>query len=312
MKISNSTNPEFPSPSPLRILITGASGFVGRPAALALVRRGHRVIAASHVLTPDLPADPHLQWIKWDATEEPLPQLEWDGLDAILHLAIPCGHFAFPDAVPALYETTVASVHRLYQKAYRHGVPRVLIASTGDVLGSREQPAAEDDVLYQPDTFYGTAKACAELFARFYQSHLSSSILRFYHPYGPGGDRFLINRLIRWIMDEREIAMEGENGIRLNPVWVEDLAQGVCLAVEKGISGVFHFGGPDYLSLRQLAELIGSLMNKKPTITSKDVPCIQRHAGAFAQTARMLDYYPQTSIRAGLEKLIEHERKQYG
>ncbi|MEW6237052.1 MAG: NAD(P)-dependent oxidoreductase [Candidatus Omnitrophota bacterium] len=309
MAISNSTNPDFPSPSPLRILVTGASGFVGLPTTQALIRRGHRVIAAAHILMPDLPAHPQLQWIKWDATEEPLPQIEWDGLDAILHLAIPCGHFAFPDAVPALFETTVASVHRLYQEAYRRGVQRVLIASTGDVLGSREQPAAEDDFLYQPDTFYGTAKACAELFARFYQSHLTSSILRFYHPYGPGGDRFLINQMIRWIAEGREIAVEGAEGIRLNPVWVEDLAQGVCLAVEKGMSGIFHFGGPDYLSLRQLADMIGSIMNKKPIITSKDVPCIQRHAGAFAETSRLLDYHPQTSIRAGLEKLIELKMK---
>jgi nucleoside-diphosphate-sugar epimerase len=153
--------------------------------------------------------------------------------------------------------------------------------------------------------FYGAAKACAEILLRLYQSILSTAILRFYHPYGPHGDRFLINRLVRIVAEGQEVKMQGKDGIILNPVWIEDLAMGVCLAVESNQTGIFHFAGPETLTFRELVRAIGLIVNREPTIRIEPGDSIQRHAGAFEITRRVLGYSPQVSVWDGLRRLSD-------
>jgi UDP-glucose 4-epimerase len=293
------------SRDPLNVLVTGGSGFVGSALVAELIKRGHRVVATTREVSGRLPAARNLSWVAWDVLNESLPQVDWAQFGAIVHLAVPSKLFDFPRQASQIYDLTVAATFRLLETARNHGVGRVLVASTGDVLGSSERPSVEDDILYMPTSFYGTAKACAELLVRSYQSVLSTAILRFYHPYGPRGPQFLINRLVRSVVQQQEIRIEGENGITLNPVWIDDLAHGVCLAIESQHTGVFHFAGPETLSLRELVNLIGTLAKTKPVLLSEPVPCIQRHAGAFEMTRQILGYHPQMSLRDGISRLLE-------
>ena len=240
------------------VLVTGGSGFVGSAVVTGLLARKHEVVATSNVLTEAMTEHPGLSWVLWDALVEPLPKIDWARLDTVLHLAMPERLFDFPEGAVPVYELGVASTFRLLEAARRHGVRRLAVASTGNVLGACGGPARETNLLYLPLSFYGTAKACMELLVRGYEPILSTAILRFYHPYGPGGDRFLVNRLVRLVAEGKEITIEGADGILLNPVWVEEMAEGVCAAVVSDAAGVFHFGGPDVLTLRRLIELIGS------------------------------------------------------
>lgn len=288
----------------LNVLVTGGSGFVGMAVIEELIRRGHRVIATTRTLSETLPADQNLSWISWDAMHEALPQVDWKDVHTILHLAAPTTRFTFPEEAPCMYEVAIAATFRFLEAARKNGVQRVLVASTGDVLGSNERPACEDDLLYMPSSFYGTAKACAELLLRSYQSILSTAILRFYHPYGPRGDRFLINRLVKSVRESRQISIQGKDGIILNPVWIDDLAVGVCLAVESYEMGIFHFAGPQTLTLRELVNMIGMIVKREPIIHSEPGPCIQRHAGAFELTHRVLGYTAKVSPWEGLQRLV--------
>ena len=291
---------------PLNVLVTGGSGFVGTAVVAELLDRGHQVVSTSNVLSDSLPDRPGLSWVLWDALGEPVPDVEWRAFQAVLHLAAPVGHLDFPAQAWPVFELAVAATFRLLEKAREHGIGRVLVASTGNVLAPGDGLAAETDIHYEPETFYGAAKACSELLVRSYQSELSSAVLRFFHPYGLGGERFVISRLIRSVAAGREIRIEGQNGILLNPVWIEDLAVGVCLAVESDATGVFHFAGPDVLNLRELVELIGALLDKPPVITTRRQEHLVHHAGSYEVAQRVLGYNPQVSLREGLGRLIAH------
>jgi UDP-glucose 4-epimerase len=289
----------------LNVLVTGGSGFIGTAVVAELVRRGHHVVATTRTRWSELPGARNLSWVTWDALQAPLPTVHWPRVQVILHLAAPARLFDFPAQAAPMYELAVAATFRLLEMARHTGVPRVVVASTGDVLGSNQQPACEDDVLYMPSSFYGAAKACSELLLRAYQPILSTAILRFYHPYGPGGERFLVNRLARAVAAGQEVRIEGEHGITLNPVWIEDLALGVCLAVESDQTGIFHLAGPDTLSLRELVEIVGTLANSKPVIRVVGREGIQRHAGGFDLTRQLLGYSPRVSVRDGLRRLLD-------
>jgi UDP-glucose 4-epimerase len=290
-------------PGPRAVLVTGASGFVGRAVVAQLSRRGHRVIATA-TAGAQLPSAAGLEWVIWDATTAPLPPVDWSEVEVVLHLAMPRGVFDFPEHAGPLYELAVTATYRLLDTAYKRGVPRVLGASTGDVLGATGHPLDEDDTTYAPSSFYGAAKACAELLLRAYQGQLSTGVLRFFHPYGTGGDRFLVNRLVRAVAEGEAVTIEGRDGIVLNPVWVEDLALGVCAAVESHHTGVFHFAGPETVTLRELLETIGVLLQRQPVIRMSASAPVQRHCGAFEGTTRLLGYQPQVGVHEGLSRVV--------
>ena len=289
----------------LRILVTGGSGFIGQAAVTELVRRGHTVIATARAVAESLPALPGLTWVAWDGMRQPVPAIAFRGMTAILHLAVPESPFSFPEKNEALFRLEIETSFRLLEEARIHGVKRVLFASTGDVLGASASPALESDRHYRPDSFYGTSKACLELLASAYKNVLQTSVFRFYHPYGPGGEKFLINRLFSKVAEQQEIVLEPPDGILVNPVWTDDLAQGIALAVESEADGIFHFGGPDTLRLREMIMLMAALLKVPARIRLNDRPCVDRHAGDFRRAAEILGYHPAVRLREGLMRLME-------
>ena len=242
--------------------------------------------------------------MRWDARHEPVPVVDWRFLDVIVHLAVPRAPFDFARQADALYEVSVAATYRILEAARSNGVRRVLAASTGDVLGSNSRPAREEDCTYEPSSFYGTAKACAELLLRAYDGVLQTALLRLFHPYGPGGERFLVNRLVRAVSEGREVMVEGRDGIVLNPVWLDDLAEGLCLAVESDATGVFHFAGPETVTLRELLETAAELAGRQPVVRSVPREPAQRHQATFERTERLLGYRPRVGVRDGIRQLL--------
>jgi len=290
-----------------RVLVTGGSGFVGAALVGNLLRRGHDVVAtatAARAASSTAQSNARLRWVRWDAMHEPVPAVDWNTLDVIVHLAVPRAPFDFVRQANAIYEVTVAATYRILEAARTNGVRRVVAASTGDVLGANSRPAREDDCTYEPSSFYGTTKACAELLLRAYDNVLQTAALRLFHPYGPGGERFLVNRLVRAVSEGREVTIEGPDGILLDPVWIDDLAEGLCLAVESEATGILHFAGPETVTLRQLLGAAGELAGCQPVVRSVPREPVQRHQGTYERTERLLGYRPRVGVRDGIRQLL--------
>lgn len=289
----------------MRVLVTGGSGFVGGATVGELLRRGHTVYATTTNSAPR-PADhPQLRWLAWDACAQPLPDAPWDALDAVLHLAVPRS-VAFPADAGVTFEVTVAATMRLLERARTGGVRRFVLGSTGDVLAPAAPPAFEADEQLRPSSFYGTAKANAELLVRAYAGELSTAIARIFHPYGPGGDRFLVNRLLARVRAGEPVRVEGRDGITLNPLWVDDLAAGLAAAVEGDATGVFHFAGPDMVTLRELLLRMGALAGVQTRIEPQPERApVECHAGDCRRSASLLAFAPSVSLGDGLRRLLE-------
>ena len=282
-------------------MVTGGSGFIGTAVIAHLAARGHPVVATTTRPGPHLDRSAH--WVVWDALVEPVPAVEWGAIDVIVHLALPRKPHTGPDKRRAIFETSVVATFHLLESARRYGIGRVLVASTGDALGATGC-AQEDDECHRPASFYGTAKACEELVARCRDDTVASGILRFFHPYGPGGEAYLVNRLLRQVIAGERIEIEEPNGIDLNPVWIDDLATGICLAVESRHGGIFHFAGPETVTLRALVELSGEISRREPRVQLRKGHVRGGHAGDFRRAARVLGYRPAVGVREGVSALL--------
>ena len=130
-------------------------------------------------------------------------------------------------------------------------------------------------------------------------------MLRFFHPYGPRGDQFLVNRLVLKVLNGDEIKIEGEEGLALNPVHIDDLARGVVLSTLSMQSGIFHFAGPDTVTLRSLINSIGELVDRPLNIRVVQKRFQVNHVGICKHSEMVHGYRPKVSLKDGLHGLVD-------
>lgn len=286
------------------ILILGGSGFIGKAVISELLKRRYKVIATYNRHKQSSKTFPDLHWVLWDATKEALPKIDWNNISAVLHLANYSDLLDFPENARQIYKISIESVFNLLDKAYRSNIKRVVIASTGAVLGGNKTINSEFNS-YLPINFYSASKACAEILANEYSSIVSTAVLRFFYPYGNGGQRYLVGRLINNVKKGEEILIEGRNGVIVNPVYLSDLAKGVVLALESDAKGIFHLPGLERISLRGMIELIGRLVGKRPVIRVVSRKTPGGHAGFYSRAKKILGYIPKVSLKEGIERTLD-------
>ena len=286
------------------VLITGASGFIGSAMLRCCPNKSQNVVATS---TRKIAADSsRVQSILWTAGKGSIPGTDWSKIVAVVHLAIPRRLFEFPSNASLLYDVIVDGTYQILEKARQSGVERFVLASTGDVLGHWPEGAPEVPGPYEPSSFYGATKASAEQLVLGYREELSVAVARIYHPYGPGGDRYIINRMCDKVLNDETIRIEGENGVIINPVWIDDLAKGLWLALRSREHGIFHFAGPDSMNLRDLILLMGKTMDRAVNIESSDEALVQRNAALCDRASNILGYSPTVSLKAGLRRIYHN------
>jgi UDP-glucose 4-epimerase len=285
----------------MHILITGASGFVGGAVTRQLLAAGHQVTATTTSILPEDDAGVH--WIAWNGNDDVIPTVDFEALDGIVHMASPRDRGLFPKAARANFNLSVASTFGLLEQARRNKL-RFVLTSSGDVAGG-ETVVQETMGNYAPTGFYGAALAAAEVMVGQYMSVMSAAVVRLFHPYGPGGDAFLVNRLFRRVMGGQTITLEGEAGIQLNAIWIDDVADGFARALASAETGIFHLAGPEQTSLRDLVTAMGRIAGKTPNIVATAAQPPDGHVGDCRRSRRLLGHEARIGITAGLELLAE-------
>jgi nucleoside-diphosphate-sugar epimerase len=250
------------------VLVTGATGFVGASVLRALARRGHEAIAA--VRRSDDAALRGCETVVWDIGEARRPVPGPIGVDAIVHAAQSRNYRAFPADGAEMFRVNVAGAWTLLDYAVETGASRFCMLSSGAVyqpfLGELREEAS-----LAPADFLGATKLAAEILARSYEARLAISVLRLFFPYGPGQRNRLVPHIIERVRrgEPVQLCSDGQ-GLWIAPTHVEDIAEVVVTAVEEGWTGTTNVGSPQVVSLRQLAELIGEAVGRRPTFETTD------------------------------------------
>jgi UDP-glucose 4-epimerase len=289
-----------------KILITGVTGFVGARLA-ARLQSSHDVTALVRRKPPG--ASPDVDWLIQDFSAETWTVRLPERIDAVIHLAQSSQYRNFPDAANDIFAVSALATLRLAHWARNAGASQFILASTGGLYGSSDRPVRESDVLvddHGPLGFYFAAKRASELIISQYAAAMTVAVLRGFFIYGSQQSKqMLMPRLVDSVREGRPITLQGNDGIRINPIHVDDAVAAIESCLKRKASGVINIAGPEPASLRRIADLIGSALRKPPIFAiDKAQP---RHLVAEIGRMQAVLGAPAIKVAQGVEELCTAE-----
>ena len=282
----------------MKILITGASGFIGHH----LVKRlslSQEVFALIHGRSVDLPGG-SVSIIPSDLAgfldTGALPE----HIDVIIHLAQ--ANTAFPEAANELFAVNTRAAQRLLDYGRRAGARQFILASSGDVYGRRSGPCRESDAAV-PKSFYAATKYAAELLAQSYSDYLQPCILRLFQPYGPGQRNRLVSKLADRMRRGDTVQLHKDDHPRMTPIYLSDLIHVIEGAVDSNYAGVMNVAGDRTVSMRELAVEIGKVVGQTPVFEETG----EESGDAIGDNALMkkvFGQWPMVTLEEGLSLML--------
>ena len=146
-----------------RLLVTGAAGALGTVLRESL--KPHAGVMRLSDVLPMTAAAPGEEVIQCDLADKQAVDSLVQGCDAVVHM----GGVSVERPFEPILESNIKGVFHLYEGARRHGVKRIVFASSNHVIGFHEQGKVIDaDCLKRPDGYYGLSKSYGEDLSRFY------------------------------------------------------------------------------------------------------------------------------------------------
>lgn len=239
-----------------RVVVTGASGFVGKGLCRALHDRGEKLRVLLRPGSDDtffksLGAEIY----SGDITDPEVPDWLLDGASLVINLAAVVSRKGIDEQ--EFTDVHVMAVERLCQAAIKRRVKRLVSCSTIGVLGHIEHPPADEESDYNAVDIYQTSKAEGERVALSYngQEGLEVTVVRPAVIYGPGDMRML--KLFRYIANGT-FKMIGSGETLTHPVYIDDLVAGIIAAGEtpQAAGQIYILGGEGYVTLNQWVQVI--------------------------------------------------------
>lgn len=248
-----------------RVLITGASGFIGCQLAQRAALHNHQVTAVTAVNNDIerarcrrlVEAGVHVVVVSLEdrAALEPLLV----GQQAVIHLAAAQHEAGAPEAY--FRRINVDGTRTMLELAVRAEVARFVYGSTIGVYGSQPRARLDENSPLVPDNPYGRTKAEAESVSREFSAHIGLCIVRISETYGPEDMRLL--KLFRAVQSGRYATLgDGRNLHQL--IYVADLAEGLLAAMQEGSpsGATVLLAGAEVLSTDEMISTIGAAVGK--------------------------------------------------
>ena len=309
----------------MRVVVTGACGFIGSHVCEALLARGDDVVGVDNF--NDF-YDPQIKE-KHRATLEQssgfrlvrgsiLFKTTWKDAfakpaDAVIHLAAWAGVRPSIER-PALYvkENVDGTVMVLDAVRAQKKPPKLVLASSSSVYGGNTKvPFHEDDPVDQPVSPYAATKKACEVLAWTYHHlwKLDVTCLRFFTVYGPRQrPEMAIHKFAQLLVDGKPVPRFGDGASARDYTFIDDVVQGVLASVDrcKGFR-IYNLGNSRTVTLDELIVLLARALDVQPKIEALpaqpgDVPITY----ADIERARAeLDYKPDFPIERGIKIFAE-------
>ncbi len=310
----------------MRVLITGAAGFLGSHLADRFLRDGHEVVGLDNFVTghPDniahLMGCPGFEFLQHNISTYTFVAGPVDG---VLHFASPASPVDYLEHPIPTLKVGALGTHNALGLAKAKGA-RFFLASTSEVYG---------DPLVHPQTesywgnvnpigprgVYDEAKRFAEAMTMAYHRfhRVDTRIVRIFNTYGPRmrprDGRVVSNFIVQALMDE-PITIYGDGSQTRSFCYVDDEIDGIVRLFHGGDPDPVNIGNPDEYTVRELADLVVELTGTRSRVVHRalpaDDPRVRRPDITRART--LLGWEPRVAVREGLARTIDYFRSLRG
>ena len=310
----------------MNFLVTGGAGFIGSHVCERLLHSGHAVWTFDD-LNPFY--DPQLkrrnlrdiqslakpfEFVHGDLTDRAAVEelFARTRFDQIIHLAARAG--VRPSlAEPALYQrVNVEGTVNILEAARRHGVKKVIIASSSSVYGVNSKvPFSETDPIFSAISPYAASKLACEALGHVYHHvyGLDVVMLRFFTVYGPRQRPDLaIRKFASLISAGKPIPVFGDGSTARDYTYITDILEGVIACTGRNFGfEIFNLGESETVKLSRLIELLESALGKSAVLDRQppqpgDVPLT---CADISKAREQLGYRPSTKIEQGIPLFVD-------
>ena len=310
----------------MRVLITGAAGFLGSHLTDRFIADGHEVVGLDNFITghPDnvahLAGNPKFRLIQHDVSTFTYAPGKFDGVLHLASLASPVDYLNYP--IKTLKVGAMGTLNTLgIAKANK---ARFFLASTSGVYG-------DPSVHPQPESYWGNVnpigtRSCYDESKRYAEAvtmayhrehNLDTRIVRIFNTYGPRmqphDGRVVTNFVVQALTGE-PITIYGDGSQTRSFCYVEDEIEGLYLLFMKGDTLPTNIGNPVEFTMRQLADLVIELTGSKSPIVTRPLPLDdpKQRQPDITKARTELGWEPKIQLREGLTRTIEYFRPLIG
>lgn len=317
----------------MRILITGAAGFLGSHLCDRLLAEGHEVVGMDNFITgnPDnlahLAGHPDFSFIRHDVSNFIFVPGK---LDAVLHFASPASPnanspYGYVNLPIQTMKAGALGTHNTLGLARAHNA-RFLLASTSEIYGDPlEHPQNEAYWGHVNPigsrSVYDEAKRFAEaLTMAYHRFHgIDTRIVRIFNTFGPRmrvDDGRVVPNFLQQALCRQPLTIYGDGAQTRSFCYVDDLIGGIYRLLLSDFHEPVNIGNPVETSILEFAHIINRMTNNEADITFKEAQRgdsdPQRRQPDIARARQVLSWEPKISLEEGLQRTIPYFQLKLG
>jgi ADP-L-glycero-D-manno-heptose 6-epimerase len=294
-----------------KIIVTGATGFIGSALADRLFNEGHHVVATG---TSNERTCKHHSMVSNDVAEI----LKLGNIDILFHQA--ANNDTTDTDQKRMFQANCLWSMQIFEAARKLGCKKIIYASSASVYGFSKAPQNEDDEI-MPSNIYSMSKAILEELACNFskKSGIPCIGLRYFNVYGAGESHknkraSMIYQLCKQAMDKGTMMVFKNGEHRRDWVSVEDVVEYNIKCINHEKTDIFNVGTGVSPTMNRIMEVIKKELNLDITTTYIENPYksfYQNHTQSCINKSLLLTkWYPKTDITIGIRNLLKTLKKQ--
>lgn len=315
----------------MRILITGAAGFLGSHLCDYMIKQGHDVVALDNFITGKIENIAHLNgherfhFIRHDVSNYIFIPGK---LDAVMHFASPASPnpsspLGYPNLPIQTMKAGALGTHNTLGLALANNA-RFMLASTSEIYGDPQVHPQKEDYWGHVDpigerSVYDEAKRFAEaLTMAYHRFHgVNSCIVRIFNTYGPRmhiDDGRAVANFILQALAGKQLTIYGDGQQTRSFCYVDDLVRGIYQLLMSDEHAPVNIGNPQEITITKFAEVIDGLVGDNAGLMYEADKRFsgdpQRRQPDISRAKEVLSWEPKISLDDGLEKTINYFRQE--
>lgn len=311
----------------MRVLITGAAGFLGSHLCDHLLAEGHTVVGMDNFITGNpnnlahLAGHPRFSFIRHDVSNFIFVP---GNLDAVLHFASPASPnpnspYGYVNLPIQTMKAGALGTHNSLGVA-RSNKARFLLASTSEIYGDPLEHPQTESYWGHVDpigsrSVYDEAKRFAEaLTMAYHRFHgLNTGIVRIFNTFGPRmrlDDGRVVPNFIKQALSKQPLTVYGDGSQTRSFCYVNDLIDGIYRLLVSGYNEPVNIGNPVEMTILEFARLINRLTNNEAGIIFKESQRgegdPQRRQPDISRAQEVLGWVPRIALEEGIRRTIPY------